>query len=624
MRRYSQHYQPLPRAPYPGQMGHRPRTYAQHHSHNYMSPIGQNGDGGAEIEEYGGDYQQSPEMEEVDLGEEQFLDDFFDALEDEKSTPPDFGWGPEPRHDSPIDQARGVEQRELLSDFVRRGDPRSKEERSRWTPDRSFLLRPRGDNDRAPDNGVSLYTLLDMNIHGLTHMQSMNDEEMRLAMQTSRAQIHPKDIAMQTSPTDILPEEIAEKLLMRFVMARGEAQRVESRILADSDLPIPPSRMPTHAASKVASQPPGRIHAIFDKQIRANDTERAMAFYRSDPHHLAALLRSAREADANERSQYGNHVRDLIARMEDRLNNSDQPAPISVSQSWHPAHPLNIPVFSHAKWVISGAPLDSPDLPGSHSAAATEKKRAPAYYRRGNDQFMAAHMKMRSAESRVSAEQDAIRFFRNRFGLDFSKESGATIDPKTGTIAHANLPLVFEPYTVCQNLSSRLQAVEGHLGAASVAPSSRHHADMIGNGYHRFGAGADAEGTSIAEAGWMVRPTSPKGVVLGSAGSRATLPRGGILATGFWIVDRPNAAPALLRFQSARVPVVQIKKLPGANGGGGGGVQHVSTNFYHVADMTHDGGARPYKGIGSALNITKVEHPELENIEAHTWVSLVS
>ena len=122
---------------------------------------------------------------------------------------------------------------------------------------------------------------------------------------------------------------------------------------------------------------------------------------------------------------------------------------------------------------------------------------------------------------------------------------------------------------------------------------------------------------SVMEVGWMVRPTAEAGLELPKR-QASRLPRGGVLNTGFWMIHRPNAAPALLRFQSSKVPEVSFEKAKG------GGFRHISTNFYTVTDMAHDAAARPYKGVGSAVSVVSVDHPHRKNINAQTWVTLLS
>ena len=538
------------------------------------------------------------DVEEGEEGEKPWetdvVDDFFEVFDDPKATPPDFGWGPNPRPDDPIDEARGVERRELLSDFVRRGDPRSREERAAWNPDEGFLVNP-GYEGGPPPNGVSTTRLLELNMHGLLDMQSTNDQEMQLARQTSLA---------------ALPEEVASKLAQRFEYAQDRAFRSEQRAFGERN----PMMSPTYVAGKLAGAP-RYARSVFDAQTRANDAERAITFYHSNPHHLDELLQSASKADANERSQYGDHVRDLIGRIEMRLNDPANPRPVSVSGSADPLHPLNIPVLSRAKWTTKSVGARSVDA--SEDGDADANKRQPAYYRRGNDHFLASALKMRSVSSRLRAEEDAVRFFGRQFGLDFSKESGAKVDPKTRLRRHATLPVVLEPYTVSgDGVSSRLEMAEGHLGS-----SVQKRGDIIGNGYERFEGGGDT--TSVMEVGWMVRPTSEDGMALkrgsgGPAKAGGRLARGGILNTGFWVVNRPDAAPALLRFQSSRAPTVKFQKTRGS------GFRHISTNFYNVADMSHDASARPMKGIGNAVSVVAIDHPERKNIRAQTWVTLHS
>lgn len=619
-----------------GHMAPHPGRY-HHHLRRGQMPTGRRGRSrmmlmsGDDVDDFGGEGEEEEggmEAEEEGMGG-QFFDEFLEVFNDEQTTPPDFGRGPEPRPNNPIDQARGVEERELLSDLVWRGDPRSRAERRRWNPDRGYLLNP-GYQGGPPPNGVSAIDLIDINVHGLTDMQSMNDQEMESALQTSRS---------------ALPEEVAVRLAQRFELAQDRALQSDQQTFGGKN----PMMLPSYVAEKLSAAP-RYVGRAFDQQTRTNDSERAIDFYRSNPHHLDELLQSASKADANERSQYGDHVRDLIARIEMRLNDPSNPRPVSASISRDPLHPLNIPVLSRAKWLTRTTTTTTSssigddfsdgggvDVEEEEEEATTkyrhESSKQPAYYRRGNAEFLASHLNMHSARSRLSAEEDAVRFFKNQFGLDFSRESGATIDPKTRMRKHATLPAVLEPYTVSgSGIDSRLQMIEGHLGSSSA----RQHdgGDAIGNGYERFGAESGSDATSVLEAGWMVRPTSEDGLELrrqnggqssagssSSSSSRSRLSRGGILNTGIWVLHRPDAAPALLRFQSSRTPMVSLKKIPGA---GGDGFRHTSTNFYNVSDMAHDANARPLKGIGSALSVVSIDHSKRKRVRAQTWVTLHS
>jgi len=316
---------------------------------------------------------------------------------------------------------------------------------------------------------------------------------------------------------------------------------------------------------------------------------------------------------------------------------------------------LDIPVFSRAWWIISsnkqdlsrgfhasqavgvadGGDDDDDDdddimdeyesiLDPDQVAAKTTQQETPAsssYFERGNQDFLASRMGLHKNKQQKQAERDAIQFFHRRFGLDFTADSGAKRDPKTMAIHHANLPLVLEPYTVSTDgdRTSVIQLAEGHLGSASGPPNG---SDPLGNGLRVYvreesGHTPTAARTSVSEAGWMVRNNSKDDIALTSvkrmqmsakSGRQAVptlvMPRGGMLATGFWVLERPDATPVLLRFQSARVPAVTARKLPNGNG-----IRHVITSRWDIYDMAHDSANRPNRAVGQGTSILKIDWP---------------
>jgi hypothetical protein len=106
----------------------------------------------------------------------------------------------------------------------------------------------------------------------------------------------------------------------------------------------------------------------------------------------------------------------------------------------------------------------------------------------------------------------------------------------------------------------------------------------------------------------MVRNKS-KGPVAFAATQTSTLslPRGGMLATGFWVLERPEAPPVLLRFQSARVPTVTARKLPG------GGIRHEIRSRWDLYDMAQDSGMRPTRGVGQGGSVLRIDWPRNKN-----------
>lgn len=596
--------------------------------------------------------QPPPENEvspEADLGRQVFGalgvelgDDDRDGRPGDDDMPPDFGWGPEPGE---TETWAGVERRRLLSDWVRKGDPRGLSEDGRWDPERGHLLEfHEGEGGEESGFGGGRGP---QNFDGLFDMDSMHDPEMRHALNygvgplgTARGRYgrsnpgygpqpgHPTLPPQPAMPLGgpALPREAVRELGRRFRAAEARAISIEKRASGGVA-----ALMPSVSAQRWASDS-ARIARVFDPHTRVNDVDRAMQFFGSHPDAVKALRKVVTHSSRNARRQLGDHARDVLERVElyqtrpSGAASSKKPtiayghddedealgSPLASRrrvgrrmrrgqferpgrQGPRAVRVLEVPVFSRAAWSVS--------RPDSASGSSDDAEDDPpevggkglAYYVSGNERFLAARMGMSSKRQRDRAELDAISFFKRRFGLDFSTQSGgAKRDPKTGIIRHASLPAVLEPYTVSAELDSRVRVAEGHLASGNDPEP-----DPLGNGVRRYAKDGDADRTSVSEAGWMVRPTAKEGVQLGVKArgqqSKLVLPHGGTLSTGFWILERPDAPPALMRFQSAGPPQVS-KSAIGEKNTPDRGVRHEITSRWDVYDMAHDAGARPGKG----------------------------
>lgn len=255
------------------------------------------------------------------------------------------------------------------------------------------------------------------------------------------------------------------------------------------------------------------------------------------------------------------------------------------------------------------------------------------YFERGNTHFLAARLGLVSRKAQTKARQDALKFFEHRFGLDFSPKSGAKQDSSTLAIHHATLPLVLEPYTVSPRLRTQIEFAEGNLGSpttavasagASVvtapASSSSSSPDRLVNGFRNYEEEGTMTRTSVSEAGWIVRNNSKKAVELPvRTKTPVRLPRGGVLVTGFWVLERPDAPSAILRFQSARPPQVISQRLalsPARQQRASQaprtksnitGVRYQVVSRWDLYDMAHDCTRRPTKGIGQGISVLQMD-----------------
>ena len=559
-----------------------------------------------------------------------------DEEEDEYDPYRDY---PEPPDDE-WEQQEPHQQRELLSDFVRRADPRAHQE---WDPEEGYMVdfgdegeEEGGDQDKASFIDTDRMA---QNMDGLFDLDAATDPEIQRAREYNSQSLFR------------IPGSVAEVLYRRFKNSEKRAIFAE-QAKADGHSWLVPSLSARQWASDRA-----RIARVFDVHTRVRDMQRAMAFYTLQPETLQQLSSCIRVATKSGRRQYADYMQDLehrihrwikekqaaaasktIAQADVRF--ADTPPRTSPATAMDRRNyqrvatrrrvgrmvaggrlnpvprqrddrvsALDVPVLSRVFWVMAPAPPKQdydgegalPDQPGEDAKAAKSQ-----YYGRGNSHFLSTRLGLTSAASRLSAEQDAVRFFANRFGLDFSSKAGGKKDVKTGAITHASLPAVLEPYTVSGSLDAFVQMAEGHLASASTKKT-----DRLGNGVRFYAREGDSERTLVAEIGWMVRTTSKEGLVLPTkkpgpktVKSTRILPRGGILATGYWVIERPDAPPSLLRFQSSGPPTVTTQVLKAAKDSG---VRHEITSRWDVYDTAHDAGARPYKGTGRGVSVIRID-----------------
>lgn len=553
---------------------------------------------------------------ETEGGPEVREDDFFAAPDDE--------W----------ERQSGHEKRRGLSDWVKKHDPRARDE-DVYDPDEGHLI-DLGEEDDEDGSGAFNPGRMSQNLDGPFDMDDINQDEMRRAMEL-QAQSRLGGAIREPA----LPPKAVRKLVRRFRAAQaraidGEARAAKGLMGANRSL-----LTPSVSAKRWASDR-ARIARVFDPHTRVNDMERALGFFATHSDDLQLLKRTAQEAGLAARAQFGDYAGDIVRRVGQQLQRQNKaksstkgrkikrkptaelgaavasrrqvgrsmrrmpPAP-AAGRSKGGYSALDVPVFSRASWTIghasggSSGEDDEEDEEAALSGAAVAK--SPDYHLLGNARFLAARLGLKSASSQRSAERDAIRFFKRRFGLDFTPESGAKRNASTGVIAHASLPAAMKPYTVSGELDSRVTVAEGHLASANDPCP-----DPVGNGVRLYAKDGDAGRTSVAEAGWLVHPTTREGLkIQRDNGTQLLLPRGSILATGFWILHRPAAPPALLRFQSSGPPQVIGQKLKD-KASKDHGVSHETTSRWDVYDMAHDAGTRPGKGVGRAVSVVRIDH----------------
>lgn len=256
---------------------------------------------------------------------------------DEDQLPPDFGWGPEPR--GPTETWAGVERRRLLSDWVRKGDPRSLGPRD-WDPEEGYLLEfyKGGEGDDGEDgDGIEGETGFGgsrgaQNLDGLFDMDSMHEPEMRHALSygsgplgTAGGRYHddfgdvknpgygpqpgPQHQNQPEPPDQIqdplgwphLPREAVRELARRFRAAEARAISIEKRASGGVA-----ALMPSASAHRWSSNAT-RIARVFDPGMRINDADRAMQFYTSHPDALDALRKLVTVSSQTGRRQFGTH-----------------------------------------------------------------------------------------------------------------------------------------------------------------------------------------------------------------------------------------------------------------------------------------------------------------------------
>lgn len=571
-------------------------------------------------------------------------DEEYDAYKDYPEPPPDDAWS---RQEPP-------QRRELLSDYVSKYDPRNRDE---WDPDQGYIVdfgaedEGEGGEEEKDKSSFIDADRLAQNLDGLFDMDDINQDELRRAMEYNSRSVFR------------IPNNVADILYKRFKRSEHRAIRGEQHKANGQRWLVPSLSAQQWSSNKT------RIGRVFDVHTRVRDMTRALDFYALQPETLEELTKSIAAATKAGRRQYADYIQDLLTRVRIRMRQKqaataakmtqggslsrtsppltttntplgNQPRGLGKRVATRPRvgrvapsgslgprrrgvggnrgiSALEVPVFSRACWVMTPPPTSGDAASLKQKKTSSPPSSSGQYYGRGNDHFLSSRLGLVSASSRLAVEQDAIRFFAKRFGLDFSTKAGAKKDEKNGTITHATLPAVLEPYTVSASLDAQIQLAEGHLASTMTKT-----VDPLGNGVRLYNKDGDGPRTTVAEVGWMVRTTSKEGLVLpgpktsAKVQSTRMLPRGGILATGYWLVRRPEASPTLLRFQSSGPPTVStqiLKANPGRRqpeasvAAENRGIRHEITSRWDVYDMGHDTSARPYKGTGRGVSVVRID-----------------
>lgn len=575
------------------------------HRHHYRRPrrIGAFRD--LEEPNYDDDY----DVDDQSSGGSKTLQTVYSTVEQLSQQPE--GYGPEP---GPRDEySNGPEVRILLSDIVRPGGKRGQglfdhDKDDDDDEDETGFFELSDDEGTGKSAAVSQF-LVD-NRDGAFGLGDVNSPEIQHTLAAGKS----------------LPPYAIKTLSRRFKRAQARAMEVEATAAKGLK-----HLMPSASAARYANDKT-RIVRVFDAGTRVRDMERAMGFYRTNADACEELEKSIQTSGASGRRQFGDHAKDVQRRVKiSRLaQDRDWSTPEAGGRikktstqtvgssrrhvgrnmprnrafsrnrsSLRGIGPLDIPVFSRASWEIHGEKKGKYDDDDDED----DDNNNGTYYDLGNGQFLAAKLGLQSKKSQAMARDDAAAFFKRRFGLDFNTSAtGAKMDPDTGSVAHASLPLVMEAYSVAGNLTAQVRVAEGHL-----ASSDDGNKDHLGNGLRLYAADRNlVEMTSVSEAGWRVRNTSKQAVPL--AGARQAglmLPRGSLLATGFWVLERPQAAPVLLRFQSSGPAAVKTTRAARAahEPETRRGLTHEVTARWDVYDMAHDAVSRPTKGIGRAVSV---------------------
>jgi len=526
--------------------------------------------GVANPEEDMGDFVVGPEeMDELDRDIQQAVDGFTKELQKNFDLEdPDMrnqeSWG-NPNVVYPTDDPDVSHTNRLLGD-TRRVDRESFRKQGKPDDDGGD-----GDETRGINSFHSMW-------HSFTDLDTNDDPEQRVVMQLRSA----SDRAASTYPLVTAPaqnaveaELLRDILITRYadaVRRSSKEARTEGRSVGDPRRYGDVLRYDAGHSDQAADKEGYQLVRTFDTAIRLRDSQRAMLFLRANPHSLAALRKVRDAAGKHMRGQYGVYAADVVRRYVG--------AATALSGNTHRFDPLIIPVFSSVQWRYRLAFAKK-----SHAAK-------PVRYqidRPGVAEFLSTQLGMKSVAQQKSVELDAMAFFKQHFDINFSAK---TSHPPRATM---------RPYINKSSFIPVVLEAEGHLGswfASSAKPSVPSiKDDAIGNGRIAYW---DTMGrTSVSEVGWVARAN------------------GATYITGFWMIRRPGAAPALLRFQSASPTHTRAEK-------NAAGIRHVTTIDTDVYDILHDAQTRPRQGIGRArteIVIERVPRSTVDDISvgAH-WV----
>ncbi len=498
------------------------------------------------------------------------------------------------------------------------------------------------DDDDDDDDELSGLASLRPGWHGLVDLDSPNDPEMRaLRLREARGWGRRVKGMLQTRYREAVWRSYQEVGRDRLSVLSTAASRVPDprrhRVLIGSN----------GGGGGGDEQEALRLLKTFDVDTRLRDTARGILFVRRHPSTTKALKSAKQTASSHGsgRRHYAVYVGDILRRSSSKasqlqigmvgreakrdawVKSTVDPKNVllrprvgrpTTTNTLHKAAAAKtrttsidlrtLPVFSSVHWSLT--------LP-----AAANK--TPKLYRIGStDVLLAKLLGLHTKVERRAVLDDATNFFARRFGVDMrgqqqqkhAKHATTTTNSKSGRLVNERVGAVMVAYRTTTTTTTKaygpaaVHTAEGHLasdhhgpdGANTVRPANP-GGDILGNG--RVTYTNPSATTRVTEFGWMLRPTESKGLVLTDAladGSIVLMPRGEMLVTGFWVVQRPHAPPALLRFQSAGPSYTQAERLVGGGRGGSGTIQHVTTIDMDVYDMLHDAGRRPGQGVGRA------------------------
>ena len=351
----------------------------------------------------------------------------------------------------------------------------------------------------------------------------------------------------------------------------------------------------------------------FDISARLRDGQRGLKFLQSRPGIMDSLSKVSQKAFNHKRGQYGFYVKDIFDRLQSIENvpsasreplNNNQLAVIknhnrnrrNLDLSSFQRTSLELPVYSSVEWRFKS-------LKGS-GLYKNEQKNI--------DKLLSEKLGLKNASDQAAAKLDAIHFFRDRFGVDTNNFDEMTREDVT-----------LIPYSVTKHVQSRVTQAEGHLGSWFVSKKLGN----LGNGRvfyqnketeNKDGSRIRTSPGNVTEIGWMLRTSNPKGLRLSK---NRILSKGDQLVSGYWIIERPGAIPALMHFQSAEPSQTTANRLTS------GAVAKYTTMNLDIYDMLHDIEKDPTRAVGRAQTIIGQEvfrdgHQEKSSASMHTILAM--